>query len=367
MPATKNAMTRYKFLDELLSNQYHKYSMEELTEEVNNRLEYIQEESVGVRCIQKDIKYLKSDPFYAPITSSWEDDYNPENDKPKSKLCWYYEDSSFSIFSKKMSDDEKYLLGETLNLIGQFDGLPNFEALESLRKSLKLKESSKRQIVNFGKNPAGDSNLFGLLFTAISQKQVVELIYHTTKDPNTQKACNLHPYLLKEYNSSWFLLAAAEIDGKLLNFPLYNIEKVTPLLSHSYVEPTEELDEWFDDIVGASLYLDRPVEHIVFWVSDFSYSFVEQKPLHISQTPCRGVKEDLLRENNPELIGGRFYTIDCRDSYELTRLLCSFGKDLIVLESIDKSSGKEGLVKKNVKTRIDEMFKAYNKECKNNN
>ena len=36
MPANKNAMTRYKILDELLSNQYHNYSLDELTEEVNN-------------------------------------------------------------------------------------------------------------------------------------------------------------------------------------------------------------------------------------------------------------------------------------------------------------------------------------------
>ena len=38
MPANKNAMTRYKILDELLSNRYHNYSLDDLTEEVNKRL-----------------------------------------------------------------------------------------------------------------------------------------------------------------------------------------------------------------------------------------------------------------------------------------------------------------------------------------
>lgn len=38
MPANKNAMTRYKILDDLLSNPYHNYSLDDLPEEVNNRL-----------------------------------------------------------------------------------------------------------------------------------------------------------------------------------------------------------------------------------------------------------------------------------------------------------------------------------------
>ena len=30
MPANKNAMTRYKILDDLLSNRYHNYSLDDL-------------------------------------------------------------------------------------------------------------------------------------------------------------------------------------------------------------------------------------------------------------------------------------------------------------------------------------------------
>lgn len=356
MPATKNAMTRYKFLDELLSNKYHRLSMEELTEEVNKRLAYIDGKPVGVRCIQKDIKYLKSDPFYAPIVSTKEDSYDAEQDKATSKLCWYYDDPTFSIFSKKMSDDEKYLLGETMNLIGQFDGLPNFEALESLRSSLKLNDSSRRQIVNFGKNPAGDSNLFGLLFTAISQKQVIELHYHTGKEPDSKKICNVHPYQLKEYNCSWYLLCAAETDGKLLNFPLFNIDAAIPLLAHEYVEPTEELDEWFDDIVGVSLYLENPVEHMFFWVSDESIKYIDKKPIHGSQTPCRGEKETRLREQFPKLEGGKFYSIRCRNSYELVRELCSYGENLVVLSS---DAGDKSKCLSAIKSRVENMHKVY--------
>ena len=38
MPINKNAIIRYKILDEQLSSRYHNYSLDDLTEEVNNRL-----------------------------------------------------------------------------------------------------------------------------------------------------------------------------------------------------------------------------------------------------------------------------------------------------------------------------------------
>ena len=61
MPANKNAMTRYKILDDLLSNRYHNYSLDDLTEEVNYRLSEMYPDTNGVvrRTIEKDIFYCQ--------------------------------------------------------------------------------------------------------------------------------------------------------------------------------------------------------------------------------------------------------------------------------------------------------------------
>ncbi len=70
MPANKNAMTRYKILDDLLSSRYHNYSIDDLTEEVNNRLAemYSERDRVGRRTIEKDIYYLEYEgPFLVEI------------------------------------------------------------------------------------------------------------------------------------------------------------------------------------------------------------------------------------------------------------------------------------------------------------
>lgn len=65
----------------------------------------------------------------------------------------------------------------------------------------------------------------------------------------------------------------------------------------------------------------------------FIEGYVITKPLHASQTLYKGEKERQFQETYPSLEGGAFFSVDCIRNYELIRLLCSFGKNLIVLKS----------------------------------
>ena len=198
-----------------------------------------------------------------------------------------------------------------------------------MRNGLKVK--TDRQIVTFTKNPIEDSTIFGELFTTISQQQVVELHYHRFDTPDEDRQVIVHPYLLKEYNRRWYLIAATDDDGKLLNFALDRIDRVVPLPVKEYIPCDGDLNERFEDIIGVTLYEERPVQTIVFWVSDYSKDYVATKPLHESQRNIRNEREDELRQQYPMLEGGRFFSIECIENYELIRELTSFGKDLIVL------------------------------------
>ena len=338
MPANKNALTRYYILDSLLANRHHNYSSKELCQLVNEKLEELKtseemkkkEAAVSLRTIQDDLHYLEFGPFLAEIEHYQIDVPSQKNPyKTVKKTCHRYADTSFSIFKKEMTEDEKYLLAEALSLLGQFDGLPNLEGLEALRKSLNVK--TDRQIISFTKNPLENSTLLGELFTAISQRQVVELHYHRFDTPDEERTVTLHPYLLKEYNRRWYLIAAAEESGKLLNFALDRIDKVVPLPSQVYVPYDGDLNERFEDIVGVTLNEGKDLQTIVFWVSNRSKDYVATKPIHESQRNIRGEREKELREKYPTLCEGRFFSIDCIENYELIRELTSFGKDLIVL------------------------------------
>lgn len=331
MPKNKNAMTRYKILDELLSNRYHNYSLDDLTEEVNNRLSDINPETDGVsrRTIEKDIEYLE---YKGPFEGVDIERYYVANKRNgRKKKCLRYTNPNFSIFSKPLTDDEEYLLKEALSLLGQFDGLPNLEGLESLRLGLGVKHT-ERKIVSFTKNPLGDSNIFGRLFTAIAERQVIELHYHKFNAANKCHTVIIYPYLLKEYNRRWYLFGSTESDLKLLNFAIDRIDDVVPLPSRKYIDYEGDLNERFEDIVGVTLFDDSPLYEICFWVSDISKDYVDTKPIHESQRKLNETKTLELKGKYPELYGGRFYRIDCKENYELIRELASFGKELIVLE-----------------------------------
>lgn len=340
MATNKNALIRYKHLDMLLSDRHHYYDINDLTEKVNEMLYEDGFKTVTRRCIEKDLVYLTERPFCAPI----------ERTKRNGKNCVFYKNASFSIFKQEMSREERNLLREVLNTIGQFDGLDNFEWLEKFK--LGLGYNRHRRIISFSYNPyLKNSNLLGTLFDYISNKVVVRLYYHTFND-TAIRSIDFHPYLLKQYNDRWFILGAADSDKVILTFALDRIDKVEPLPEKKYFPCTEDLSERFEDIVGVTLFEDCPLEHIVFWVSDVSKGYVETKPLHGSQTPLRGEKEQKLREQYPILEGGAFFSIDCICNYELIRELSSYGKDLLVLT--------EGEVKQGIFKRVQEMVREYN-------
>lgn len=336
MPTNKNAMTRYKILDDLLSSRYHNYSLDDLTEEVNKCLSelYPDSDGVGRRTIEKDIFYLEYEgPFLVEIERYKVSAYNREKQNTYNKQCLRYARPSFSIFKKDLSNDEEYLLKEALSLLGQFDGLPNLEVLENLRIGLGVKKD-ERSIISLRKNPLENSNLFGELFTSISQKLVVELQYHKFSDPQVELKINVSPYLLKEYNSRWFLYAAAETDRKFLCFALDRIDKVTFLPSHTYFNYVGDINEKFEDIIGVTINDESPIYTIVFWASNVSKEYVATKPIHISQRSVCTSEVEKFRQTFPMLRGGHFFSIECKENYELIRELTSFGKEVVVLSPI---------------------------------
>ena len=341
MPTNKNAFIRYKYLDTLLSDRHHYYDINDLTERVNDMME---RDGLGMsvvrRTIEKDLVNMQLTPFSAPI----------DFEKKNGRNVYRYTDPTFSIFSQELSREERNLLCELLCTIGQFDGLDNFTWLENFKIGLGLEE--RRQIISFSNNPyLKNSNLLGTLFDQISNEVVIRLSYHTFADA-TVRDIVFHPYLLKQYNDRWFLLGAADSDKHILTFALDRIDKVVPLPERKYIPCPDDIADRFDDIVGVTYYENRPVEHILCWVSDASMGYVDTKPIHGSYTPLKGDAEQQLRTEYPQLQGGMFFTLDCINNFELIRELCSYGKDLLVLRS-------DGTVAEDVRKRVSEMNEKY--------
>ena len=314
----KNAIMRYKILDTLLSNRHRNYTITDLKDKVNEALILDGMEPVSRRCIEKDLNTLECAPYEANIERVWINGFKYIR----------YEDSSFSIFTKKLSDDEENLLSEVLNTLGQFDGINNFEWLDGLKQRLNIKE--RRRIIQFDSNPyLTNSNLLGSLFTAISNKLALSLKYHTFNSSEIKEVM-VYPYLLKEYNKRWFLIAGAE-DGAILTFAIDRIDGFETMQHIDYIEIGEDIEERFDDIVGVTLHKDKPIEDILIWVSSMQYPYIKTKPLHGSQIDLKGDNLAELKERYATLGDGHFIKLRCIINYELEQLLMSMMDKVVVL------------------------------------
>lgn len=323
MPTNKNAIIRYMYLDEMLSDRYHYYTIQDLTDRCNAKLEREDLKPVTKRCIEMDLRDLEEQPpFYVELDRFRKDGSNYVR----------YSEPGFSIFTKALSRDEEAMLSEALSTLGQFEGLPNFAWLDALKKKLG-KSKEDRRIISFSENQylsLARPTILGELFTAIANRQVIDLHYHTFKD-ESRKSCVLHPYLLKQYNDRWHLIGAAE-DGYALNFAIDRIEGFEPMPEKMYCECEEYLEDRFEDIVGVTLPKDSQPEEIVLWVADNYYPYIASKPLHGSQAEITdGGELSILREQNSHLPRGRFLRYECIINHELVNAILAMGHQAVMV------------------------------------
>ena len=317
MPANKNAVIRYKYLDELLSDKHHYYDIHELTAKCNARLERDGYLPVCQRSVEKDLTSLEYASFRAEL----------ERFAYEGKCIIRYKEPGYSIFTKKLTEDEIALLREVLDTVGQFDGLDNFTWLDGLKAMLGA--GSRPPVISFASVRLKDSNLLGRLFTAISARQVIDLSYHRFEE--TQKHVKVHPYLLKQYNGRWFLICAADSDGFILTFALDRIDGFEPCPANTYRECTEDLQVRFEHIVGVTYNNGSPVEDIVLWASPNGLPYLTSKPIHPSLTEVDAEEDTRLRREYPHLQGGSFLRMRCMVNVELTQAVMAYADELVVL------------------------------------
>ena len=325
-------MTRYALIDSMLANRHKAVSIQDITDFVNEHLpEFGIDEGVSKRCIEKDIEYLEwSSPFSVEL-ERYSIDATTVNDRVYKKRCLRYADPTFSIFKKKLTQDEKAVLESALTTLGSFDGLDNFEWLAELRKQLKVEE--RKPIISLSKNLVENSTLIASLFSAISNEQVVELTYRKFLD-STERKVIISPYLLKEYNRRWYIVGGAYDTNRVLNFALDRLVEIEFKTGYTFKPCETDLEERFEEIIGVTFNEEVPLTQILFWVSDAIKGYIHTKPIHGSQIHIKGDRADKLHILYPQLQSGDFLTIKCRENFELIRELTAWGDDLIVLTPV---------------------------------
>jgi hypothetical protein len=112
MPANKNALIRYKTIDNCLRNRYRKWTLEDLVEACSSALYEMEgiRKGVSVRTVQGDIQMMRSDKlgYNAPIVV-YEHKY------------YRYAEPDYSITNMPMSQTDYEVMQEAVDMLRQFE------------------------------------------------------------------------------------------------------------------------------------------------------------------------------------------------------------------------------------------------------
>jgi len=173
MATNKHAVIRYEALDRCFSNKGRKFFIDDLIRYVSEALtDYTgKDSSISRRQILKDMDFMRSETgFRAPV----------EPYKEGKKTYYRYSDKNYSLAMQQINPIEADLLKTTLDMLGRFKGLPQFDFVQEL--ALKLKKSFQLEDLDecifFDQNEyLKNLYLLGDLLKFIQQKRVLRVEY----------------------------------------------------------------------------------------------------------------------------------------------------------------------------------------------
>ncbi len=341
MPQNKDQLLRYKILDECFRNTSRLYNMRALLDAVNQTMDEVYCKQVSLRTIQTDVQKLQFSPYYV------------EFDESLLKSGFYrYADTDFKLeLVQSLTERERTAVRETVELLKPIvddidDSTPLQQYMHLCLQQLAGGDSLSFEFpsVAFENNGAlaGIGN-FGELAKAIMNRQPLRISYRSFRS-NHAEELKIHPYLLKQYNGRWFLIAATNGYNGISTYALDRIMDVK-LWKVKYSPPGIDINDYFRHTIGVTV-TDSPIERIVLKISNQRYPYVETKPFSDEQ---RIVSHD-----------DNYHTISfpMRINRELVSELLSYGSDIEIIEPQS--------LKTLITEKIDAMQKNYSaaqKDC----
>ncbi|GAA4917806.1 WYL domain-containing protein [Mucilaginibacter defluvii] len=315
MPVNRNALIRYRTIDNCLQNRHRKWTLDDLIDACSDAIYEYQGIDTGVsrRTIQADIEMMRSNKlgYEAPIIVT-------------DKKYYTYADKSYSITNSPISSQDMQVLSEVSGLLRQFKGFNHFsdlnEMVSKLEDKIYAQKTHSPPVIDFEKN----DNLKGLEWIEVIRKAIVAkktlcITYQSFKARAANTFC-FSGYLLKEYRNRWFVLGQRHgRGGALLNLALDRIQTIE-IHNEAYVKNNLiDLATYYNDVIGVTKTPRQRDCDVIFWIDNDNAPYVITKPLHHTQK--------LLKEKD----GGKIFSIKVILNFELERELLGFGNRIRVL------------------------------------
>lgn len=337
MPVNRNALIRYKTIDNCLRNKYRQWTLEDLIEACSEALYEYEgiDKGVSRRTVQMDIQMMRSERlgYNAPIIV-------------EDKKYYAYEDSDYSITNIPLTDQDLGKLTEVVDILRQFKGFTHFQELsgmvQKLEDKIHVSKTNERPVIDLEKN----ENLKGLqfidpIFQAITKKNCVEIAYQSFK---ARKADTIlfHPALLKEYRNRWFALGKKKKDANFLMLALDRMEGIKSSDVPSMDFTKYNISEHFSHVVGVTVNVGEEPKEIKLFIDHSNAPYVLTKPIHHSQK--------LLEKNDQGVI----VSLLVQPNFELEREILGFGDSMKVISP--------SRLRSRIKERLSHTIDLYNTE-----
>lgn len=314
MPVNRNALIRYKTIDQCLRNRFRKWTLDDLIDACSDALYEYEgiDKGVSKRTVQMDIQLMRSDKlgYNAPIVV-------------KEKKFYTYEDPDYSITNIPLTDQDLSRLSEVVEILKQFKGFSHFRELDGMVQKLEDKVfSAKNQtqsIIDFEKN----EGLKGLehlevIYQSILKKKAIEIVYQSFKAKAPQRF-DFHPHLLKEYRNRWFVLGQKRANKPMMTLALDRIHEIEESIEPYLDNPDFTAQEFYKDVIGVTVSENVEPEEVILFITKYHAPYVLTKPLHHTQ------KVISQNEYGVEL------SICVQMNFELEREILGFGEGIKVI------------------------------------
>jgi predicted DNA-binding transcriptional regulator YafY/ectoine hydroxylase-related dioxygenase (phytanoyl-CoA dioxygenase family) len=315
MPVNRNALIRYRTLDNCLRNRYRKWTLEDLIDACSDALYEYEgiDKGVSRRTVQMDLQLMRSDKlgYNAPIVVL-------------DKKYYAYEDPEYSITNIPLTEQDLGKLTEVADILRQFKGFTHFHELSGMVQRLEDRihtaKTKQPPVIDLEKN----DNLKGLehidaLYQAIIKKRPVQLTYQSFKAREAH-AFTFYPYFLKEYRNRWFVLGIKKRSQPVLVLALDRILEVgeshEPFLENSSLK----LPDYFEHVLGVSVNPHEGPEEVELYINRENAPYVLTKPIHHSQQLVERTSNGVIIRLHVQL------------NFELEREIMGFGDCIKVLK-----------------------------------
>lgn len=318
MPVNKNALLRYKTIDNCLRNTARQWTLDDLIDACSDALyEYTgKDELVSRRTVQLDIQKMRSSElgYEAPI-EVYDNKY------------YRYSAPEFSITNTPLSEADMRQMSEAVEVLKQLSGFNSFSGMEDivgrLEDHISAVRHERKPAIYFESNDRLKGlNFITPLYEAIVARIPVMMTYQSFRAIQPRSFL-FSPYILKEYRNRWFVFGRGERDRYVVNLALDRIVSVVPAPGEMFIEDKKfDPEIFFKDMIGVTKIpgtMDRETE-VRFWADAQQVPYIETKPLHRSQ---------MVLERNED--GSALFQLTVCLNYELEKSLLEFGEGVKVL------------------------------------